>query len=65
MSRTLKTNLGLCLLLCFGLPVGCAPDSADLASPHEGHLLRFELHEGRPTYSLLRGNDTLIGRSSL
>ncbi len=65
MTRMLKTNLGLCLLLCFGLPVGCAPDSADLASPHEGHLLRFELHEGRPTYSLLRGNDTLIGRSSL
>ena len=49
MSRTLKANLGICLLLCFGLPAGCAPVSTDLASLHEGHLLRFELHEECPT----------------
>lgn len=67
MSRhmSLKTYFGLCAAICLWLSGGCSRSAAEVAAPRGDHLLRFELRDGRPSYTLLRGRDTLIGRSAL
>ncbi len=53
-------------VLGLGLLGGCAsPQSDEITAPGGGHTIRFELHDGRPTYCVLRDGDSLIGRSAL